>query len=107
MNPTEDPQRRLEQTASLATALKASGTDYTDELNYRPDINFTALENGGVQQILSWELLFDFWAGDVDYLKNPEHDDGDSMMTLLHASNPSKSLVICPDKRSNSTDSPY
>lgn len=41
------------------------------------------------------------YTGDVDYLKNREHDDGDSMMTLLSATNPSKSLVICPDKRSN------
>nr|GEW89818.1 probable histone-lysine N-methyltransferase ATXR5 [Tanacetum cinerariifolium] len=39
--------------------------------------------------------------GDVDYIKNREHDDCDSMMTLLLASNPSKSLVICPDKRGN------
>lgn len=41
------------------------------------------------------------YVGDVDYLKNREHDDGDSMMTLLTAADPSKSLVICPDKRSN------
>lgn len=41
------------------------------------------------------------YVGDVDYLKNREHDDGDSMMTLLHPSNPSKSLVICPDKHGN------
>lgn len=41
------------------------------------------------------------YVGDVDYLKNRENDDGDSMMTLLSAADPSKSLVICPDKRSN------
>ncbi|MFS8009343.1 putative [histone H3]-lysine(4) N-trimethyltransferase transcription regulator PHD family [Helianthus anomalus] len=41
------------------------------------------------------------YIGDVDYIKNREHDDCDSMMTLLLASNPSKSLVICPDKRGN------
>lgn len=41
------------------------------------------------------------YVGDVDYLKNREHDDGDSMMTLLSARDSSKSLVICPDKRSN------
>ncbi|KAF7077487.1 hypothetical protein CFC21_082041 [Triticum aestivum] len=41
------------------------------------------------------------YVGDVDYLRNREHDDGDSMMTLLSAALPSKSLVICPDKRSN------
>ena len=41
------------------------------------------------------------YVGDVDYLKNRESDDGDSMMTLLYATNPSRSLVICPDKHSN------
>jgi hypothetical protein len=41
------------------------------------------------------------YVGDVDYLRNREHDDGDSMMTLLSASSPSRSLVICPDRRSN------
>lgn len=41
------------------------------------------------------------YVGDVDYLRNREHDDGDSMMTLLSASATSRSLVICPDKRSN------
>lgn len=41
------------------------------------------------------------YTGDVDYLKNREHDDCDSMMTLLLATNPSHSLVICPDKRGN------
>nr|XP_043634620.1 probable Histone-lysine N-methyltransferase ATXR5 [Erigeron canadensis] len=41
------------------------------------------------------------YIGDVDYIKNREHDDCDSMMTLLLASDSSKSLVICPDKRGN------
>ncbi|KAJ0097564.1 hypothetical protein Patl1_27858 [Pistacia atlantica] len=41
------------------------------------------------------------YIGDVDFLKNREHDDCDSMMTLLLATDPSKSLVICPDKRGN------
>ncbi|XP_040377280.1 histone-lysine N-methyltransferase ATXR6-like [Oryza brachyantha] len=41
------------------------------------------------------------YVGDVDYLASREHDDGDSMMTLLSAAAPSRSLVICPDKRSN------
>ncbi|OMO87912.1 hypothetical protein CCACVL1_08675 [Corchorus capsularis] len=145
-NPTEDPQRRLEQMASLATALKASGAEYSDELTYRPGMalrsaNCTALEKGGMQVLPKEDIealnlckrmmekgecpplmvVFDpvegftvqadrfikdltiitEYCGDVDYLRNREHDDGDSMMTLLHASNPSKSLVICPDKRSN------
>jgi len=41
------------------------------------------------------------YVGDVDFLKNRENDEGDSIMTLLSASDPSKTLVICPDKRSN------
>ncbi|KAJ1277630.1 hypothetical protein BS78_04G018300 [Paspalum vaginatum] len=41
------------------------------------------------------------YVGDVDYLRNREHDNGDSMMTLLSAAAPSRSLVICPDRRSN------
>lgn len=41
------------------------------------------------------------YVGDVDFLKNRENDDGDSIMTLLSASDPSQTLVICPDKRSN------
>lgn len=41
------------------------------------------------------------YVGDVDYLKKRENDDGDSMMTLICAADSSKSLVICPDKRSN------
>ncbi|XP_062217239.1 histone-lysine N-methyltransferase ATXR6-like [Phragmites australis] len=41
------------------------------------------------------------YVGDVDFLRNREHDDGDSMMTLLSASSPARSLVICPDRRSN------
>ncbi|MBA0794650.1 hypothetical protein Gohar_018959 [Gossypium harknessii] len=145
-NPTEAPQRRLEQMASLATALKASGTEYSDGLTYRPGMalrsaNCAALEKGGMQILPKEDIetlnlckkmmekgecpplmvVFDpvegftvqadryikdltiitEYVGDVDYLKNRENDDGDSMMTLLHASNPSKSLVICPDKRSN------
>jgi [histone H3]-lysine27 N-methyltransferase len=41
------------------------------------------------------------YVGDVDFLRNREHDDGDSMMTLLSAASPARSLVICPDRRSN------
>lgn len=50
--------------------------------------------------IKDWTIITEY-VGDVDYLKKRENDDGDSIMTLISASNPSKSLVICPDKRSN------
>lgn len=35
-NPTEDPERRLEQMASLATALTDTGTEFSNELTYMP-----------------------------------------------------------------------
>jgi hypothetical protein len=41
------------------------------------------------------------YTGDVDYIKNRENDDCDSMMTLLLATDSANSLVICPDKRGN------
>ncbi|KAJ9557561.1 hypothetical protein OSB04_012175 [Centaurea solstitialis] len=41
------------------------------------------------------------YAGDVDYLKARDDDDGDSLMTLLLATDPAQSLVISPDKRAN------
>ncbi|KAL2921776.1 Histone-lysine N-methyltransferase ATXR6 [Bienertia sinuspersici] len=145
-NPTEDPERRWEQMASLATALMATGTEFSNELTYVPGMapksaNCAAFEKGGMQ-VMSKEdtetlnlckkmmergewppllVVFDpkegftvqadrsirdltiitEYVGDVDYLSNRESDDGDSMMTLLCASNPSQSLVVCPDKRSN------
>ncbi|KAL5567730.1 hypothetical protein UlMin_024305 [Ulmus minor] len=144
--PSEDPSRRLEQMASLATALTTTGTEFSNELTYMPGMaprsaNCAALEREGMQ-ILSKEdtetlnlyknmmergewpplmVVFDpkegftveadrlikdltiitEYCGDVDYLTNRQHDDGDSMMTLLCAAKPSESLVICPDKRSN------
>ncbi|KAL0400575.1 UNVERIFIED_CONTAM: putative Histone-lysine N-methyltransferase ATXR5 [Sesamum latifolium] len=145
-NPTEDPVRRLEQMASLATALTATGTEFSNELTYIAGMaprsaNRAVLERDGMQVISKddaetldlcknmmergeWPplmVVFDpregftveadrfirdltiitEYVGDVDYLKNRENDDGDSMMTLLTATHPSKSLVICPDKRSN------
>ncbi|RRT71968.1 hypothetical protein B296_00012145 [Ensete ventricosum] len=145
-NPIEDPDRRLEQMASLATALTATGAVFSNELTYRPGMaprsaNRAAYENGGMQ-VLSKEdvetlnlckrmmekgewpplmVVYDplegftveadrfirdltivtEYVGDVDYLKNREHDDGDSMMTLLSAAAAARSLVICPDQRSN------
>ncbi|KAJ4788345.1 Histone-lysine N-methyltransferase [Rhynchospora pubera] len=145
-NPSEDPRRRLEQMASLATALTTTGTVFSNELTYVAGMapksaNRAALEKGGMQ-VMSREdketliqckmmmergewppLLVAFdpvegftveadrhirdltiiteYVGDVDYLRNRETDDGDSMMTLLSARDKSKSLVICPDKRSN------
>ncbi|CDP05029.1 unnamed protein product [Coffea canephora] len=145
-NPSEDPARRLEQMASLATALIATGTEFSNELTYMPGMaprsaNLAKHEREGMQVISKedsqtlnlckammrrgeWPplmVVFDSlegftveadrfirdltiiteYVGDVDHLKNRENDEGDSMMTLLSAADPSKSLVICPDKRSN------
>lgn len=41
------------------------------------------------------------YTGDVDYIKNREYDDCDSMMTLVLGSETSSKLVICADKRGN------
>uniref|UniRef100_A0A7N0RED1 [histone H3]-lysine(27) N-methyltransferase n=1 Tax=Kalanchoe fedtschenkoi TaxID=63787 RepID=A0A7N0RED1_KALFE len=144
--PTQDPNRRLQQMASLATALTATRTEFSDKLTYTPGMaprsaNSPALEREGMQ-VMSREdsetlnlckkmleggewpplmVVFDpqegftveadksikdltiitEYTGDVDYLKNRENDDGDSIMTLLSTSDPNKSLVICPDKRGN------
>ncbi|KAG2284235.1 hypothetical protein Bca52824_055455 [Brassica carinata] len=134
-NPTVDPQRRLEQMASLATLT------YVHSKALR-SANKAVLEKGGMQVLSKQDaetfalcknmmvrgecpplmVVFDpyegftveadrcikdltiitEYVGDVDYLSNRDNNyDGDSMMTLLHASDPSQCLVICPDKRSN------
>ncbi|KAL5718738.1 Histone-lysine N-methyltransferase atxr6 [Ranunculus cassubicifolius] len=146
-SPSEDPKRRLEQMASLATAMKATGMEeFNNELSYVKGMapksaNCAALEKDGMQVlskddtetlnlcknmikqgewpplmvvfdskegftveadkvIKDWTIITEY-TGDVDYLDNRENDDGDSIMTLLHAKNRSQSLVICPDKRGN------
>lgn len=53
-NPSEDPDRRLEQMASLATALMTTGAKFSDELTYAPGMapksaNSAHLEHGGMQ----------------------------------------------------------
>lgn len=53
-NPTEDPLRRMEQMASLATALTATRTEFSNELTYIPSMapksaNRAVLEHGGMQ----------------------------------------------------------
>lgn len=52
--PTKDCTRRMEQMASLATALMATGTEFSNELTYIPGMaprwaNCAALERGGMQ----------------------------------------------------------
>ncbi|KAJ4965611.1 hypothetical protein NE237_017460 [Protea cynaroides] len=64
---------------------------------------FDSLEGFTVEadgQIKDMTLITEY-IGDVDYIKNREHDDCDSMMTLLLSQTPSNSLVICPDIRGN------
>lgn len=53
-SPSEDPTVRLKQMASLATALTATGTEFSNDLSYRPGMaprlaNCPALEQGGMQ----------------------------------------------------------
>lgn len=54
--PSENPGRRLEQMASLATALTATRTEFSNELTYRSDMaprssNLSRLEHGGMQVV--------------------------------------------------------
>ncbi|XP_028115975.1 probable Histone-lysine N-methyltransferase ATXR5 [Camellia sinensis] len=58
---------------------------------------FTVEANGPIKDMT---LITDY-TGDVDYITNREHDDCDSMMTLLLAKDLSNNLLICPDKRGN------
>ncbi|XP_022741492.1 probable Histone-lysine N-methyltransferase ATXR5 isoform X4 [Durio zibethinus] len=144
--PSEDPNQRLKQMGTLASALTAMQMEFSDDLTYFPGMaprsaNQAKFENGGMQVLAkedmeTWELcramfrrgecpplivVFDScegytveadaqikdmtfiaeYTGDVDYIKNRENDDCDSMMTLLLATDTSKSLVICPDRRGN------
>ncbi|CAL9186812.1 unnamed protein product [Musa hybrid cultivar] len=64
---------------------------------FDPLEGFTVQADGPIKDM----TLITEYTGDVDYLKNREHDDCDSMMTLLLAKDPSDSLVVCPDKRGN------
>ncbi|KAK4770258.1 hypothetical protein SAY87_030790 [Trapa incisa] len=144
--PSEDPLRRMQQMASLATALTATGAKFSDKLSYVPGMaprsaNRASREHGGMQLLPKEDVetlnlckdmmrrgecpplmvVFDpregftveadklikdltiitEYTGDVDYLRNRENDEGDSIMTLISGSNPSQSLVICPDNKAN------
>lgn len=55
-HPSEDPAVRLKQMASLATALTATGTEFSNKLTYRPgmaprEANCPDYEQGGMQVI--------------------------------------------------------
>lgn len=60
-NPSEDPNRRLEQMASLATALMTTGATFSNELTYVPGMaprpaNSARLEKGGMQVKFSSQI---------------------------------------------------
>ncbi|XP_057850131.1 histone-lysine N-methyltransferase ATXR6 isoform X3 [Cryptomeria japonica] len=144
--PSKDPEQRLRQMASLATALTSTGVDFCDELTYIPSLaprsaNRVEFEGAGMQVMgkedkatlelcklmcargewpplmVSYDpkqgfvveadahikdmTLIAEYTGDVDYMMNREHDESDSLMGLLFSKDPSKELVICPDKRGN------
>ncbi|KAL7090588.1 hypothetical protein ACP275_12G050900 [Erythranthe tilingii] len=66
-------------------------------------VAFDSLEGYTVEAdgpIKDMTLIAEF-AGDVDYIRNREEDDCDSMMTLLSSADPSKSLVACADRLGN------
>lgn len=41
------------------------------------------------------------YTGEVDYMHRRQHDAGNSIMGLLFSDDPSKELVICPDRQGN------
>ncbi|KAJ7959376.1 putative Histone-lysine N-methyltransferase ATXR6 [Quillaja saponaria] len=119
-NPSEDPERRLKQMQSANSPILEKGgmqvlsKEDSKALNlcksmmergecppvivvFDPQEGFTVEADRSIKDL----TIITEYVGDVDYLKNRENDDGDSMMTLLSASDPSQTLVICPDKRSN------
>ncbi|KAI3776795.1 hypothetical protein L1987_46585 [Smallanthus sonchifolius] len=144
--PSKDPDQRLQQMGSLASALTSLNLEFSNDLTYPPSMapesaNKATLENGRIQVLSKGDIetynkcramakrgeypplriVFDHdqgytvhaddlikhmtliaeYTGDVDYIKNREKDDSDSMMTLLLAKDPIKSLVIRTDKRGN------
>lgn len=57
-NPIDDPVRRLEQMASLATALTATGAEFSNELTYVSgmaprSVNRAVLERDGMQVLFN------------------------------------------------------
>ncbi|KAI7734621.1 hypothetical protein M8C21_018965 [Ambrosia artemisiifolia] len=109
--PSEDTERRLEQMGSLASALTSLNMEYSDDLTYSFDMaprraNLATYEKGGMQ-VLSKEdtETLEYCSAMLKRGECPPllviFDSCEGMMTLLLASNPSKSLVICPDKRGN------
>ncbi|KAJ7565479.1 hypothetical protein O6H91_02G062800 [Diphasiastrum complanatum] len=143
---SKDPACRLEQMASLATALTSMGIEFSDQLTYMASLaprsaNCSRMEQGGMQimakedkqtydlckamcsrgewpplmvshdprqgfvveadsNIKDMTLIAEY-TGDVDFMRNRAHDEGDSIMGLLFTKDPAKELVICPDKRGN------
>ncbi|EYU30391.1 hypothetical protein MIMGU_mgv1a024041mg, partial [Erythranthe guttata] len=63
-------------------------------------VAFDSLEGEADEPIKDMTLIAEF-VGDVDYIRNREEDDCDSMMTLLSSADPSKSLVACADRLGN------
>ncbi|KAE8705271.1 3'-5' exonuclease domain-containing protein [Hibiscus syriacus] len=119
-NPTEDAERRPSMAPRSANfaALEKGGMQVLPKEDIETwSVGKRMMEKGECPLIVVFDPVEGFtvqadryikdltiiteYVGDLDYLKNHENDDGDSMMTLLHASSPLKSLVICPDKCGN------
>ncbi|KAJ0629402.1 putative [histone H3]-lysine(4) N-trimethyltransferase chromatin remodeling SET family [Helianthus annuus] len=64
---------------------------------YDPIEGYTIQADGPIKDM----TLIAEYTGEVDYIKNREQDESNSMMTLLLATNPDESLVICADRRGN------
>ncbi|KAI8029215.1 putative Histone-lysine N-methyltransferase ATXR5 [Camellia lanceoleosa] len=92
--PALDCGAALLKVDKLATGHNADDIAETDLLNILRVLQIFA-------EIIKDMTLITYYTGHVDYITNQEHDDCDSMMTLLLAKDPSNSLLIYPDKRGN------
>ena len=89
-----------EDAETLATCqrMMASGEWPPLVVAYDPVEGFTVEADRSIRDL----TIISEYVGDVDFLRNREHDDGDSMMTLLSAAYcRHAALSICPDRRSN------
>ncbi|KAK9080027.1 hypothetical protein SSX86_001702 [Deinandra increscens subsp. villosa] len=89
-------------TSSLNKHLNKCENNPVNKKQDQPELSLKKSDDGqeADRPIKDMTLIAEY-IGDVDYINNREHGDCESMMTLLLASDPSKSLVICPDQCGN------
>lgn len=84
-------------TLDLSKYMSARGEWPPLMVSYDSKQGFVVEADGHIKDM----TLIAEYTGDVDYMRNRESDECDSLMGLLFSNDPSKELVICPDKRGN------